>query len=130
MPAPPPSTLVRVALFVTCVNDTLYPETGRAVVRLLERRRRGVYEQTSNPVGGSLALSALFAALPLITLFVLLGGLRWAARKAGLDRRPTASTKERSGAPWRPIACAVSVPMERKARKAIRPRALRSRTWP
>ena len=35
-----------------------------------------MYEQTSNPVGGSLALSALFAALPLITLFVLLGGLR------------------------------------------------------
>ncbi|MDT0382381.1 (Fe-S)-binding protein [Streptomyces sp. DSM 42041] len=28
---------MRVALFVTCVNDALYPETGRAVVRLLER---------------------------------------------------------------------------------------------
>lgn len=28
---------MRVALFVTCVNDMLYPDTGRAVVRLLER---------------------------------------------------------------------------------------------
>jgi len=28
---------VRVALFVSCVNDALYPRTGRAVVRLLER---------------------------------------------------------------------------------------------
>ncbi|GAB2885809.1 (Fe-S)-binding protein [Streptomyces mayteni] len=28
---------MRVALFVTCVNDTLYPRTGRAVVALLER---------------------------------------------------------------------------------------------
>jgi L-lactate dehydrogenase complex protein LldE len=28
---------MRVALFVTCVNDTLYPETGKAVVGLLER---------------------------------------------------------------------------------------------
>ncbi|MFE1359879.1 MULTISPECIES: (Fe-S)-binding protein [Streptomyces] len=28
---------MRVALFLTCVNDTLYPETGRAVVTLLER---------------------------------------------------------------------------------------------
>lgn len=28
---------MRVALFVTCVNDTLYPETGKAVVTLLER---------------------------------------------------------------------------------------------
>jgi len=28
---------VRVALFITCFNDTLFPETGRAVVTLLER---------------------------------------------------------------------------------------------
>lgn len=28
---------MRVALFLTCVNDTLYPETGRAVVKLLTR---------------------------------------------------------------------------------------------
>ncbi|MFJ6214737.1 (Fe-S)-binding protein [Streptomyces sp. NPDC092296] len=28
---------MRAALFVTCVNDALYPDTGRAVVRLLER---------------------------------------------------------------------------------------------
>jgi L-lactate dehydrogenase complex protein LldE len=28
---------VRVALFVTCFNDTLFPATGQAVVRLLER---------------------------------------------------------------------------------------------
>ena len=28
---------MRVALFVTCFNDTLFPETGRAVVTVLER---------------------------------------------------------------------------------------------
>ena len=28
---------VRVALFITCFNDTLFPDTGRAVVTLLER---------------------------------------------------------------------------------------------
>src|SRR3954462_10502992 len=28
---------LRVALFITCFNDTLFPETGRATVRLLER---------------------------------------------------------------------------------------------
>jgi L-lactate dehydrogenase complex protein LldE len=28
---------VRVSLFVTCFNDTLFPQTGRAVVRLLEK---------------------------------------------------------------------------------------------
>jgi L-lactate dehydrogenase complex protein LldE len=30
-------TIVRVSLFITCYNDTLFPETGRAVVRVLER---------------------------------------------------------------------------------------------
>ncbi|MFZ0382696.1 MAG: (Fe-S)-binding protein [Solirubrobacteraceae bacterium] len=28
---------MRVALFITCFNDTLFPETGKAVVRILER---------------------------------------------------------------------------------------------
>jgi L-lactate dehydrogenase complex protein LldE len=28
---------MKVALFITCFNDTLFPDTGRAVVRLLER---------------------------------------------------------------------------------------------
>jgi L-lactate dehydrogenase complex protein LldE len=28
---------MRVALFITCFNDTLFPQTGQAVVRLLER---------------------------------------------------------------------------------------------
>jgi len=43
-----------------------------------------VFTQVADPVGGSLALSALVAALPLITLFVLLGGLRLKAWQAGL----------------------------------------------
>jgi L-lactate dehydrogenase complex protein LldE len=28
---------MRIALFITCVNDLMFPDTGRAVVRLLER---------------------------------------------------------------------------------------------
>ncbi|MEP7091803.1 MAG: (Fe-S)-binding protein, partial [Nocardioidaceae bacterium] len=28
---------MRVALMVTCVNDAMFPETGKAVVRLLRR---------------------------------------------------------------------------------------------
>ena len=43
-----------------------------------------MFQQVDNPVGGSLALSALVAALPLLTLFVLLGALRWKAWQAGL----------------------------------------------
>ncbi|MGA8209663.1 MAG: L-lactate permease, partial [Nocardioidaceae bacterium] len=42
------------------------------------------FQQSLDPVGGSLALSALVAAVPLLTLFVLLGALRVAAWIAGL----------------------------------------------
>ena len=43
-----------------------------------------MYEQVHDPVGGSLGLSALFAVLPLVTLFALLAGLRVRAYRAGL----------------------------------------------
>jgi lactate permease len=43
-----------------------------------------MFQPATDPVAGSLALSALVAALPLLTLFVLLGGLRWKAWQAGL----------------------------------------------
>jgi lactate permease len=43
-----------------------------------------MFQQVDDPVGGSLALSALVAALPLLTLFVLLAALRWKAWQAGL----------------------------------------------
>ncbi len=43
-----------------------------------------MFQQDLNPVGDSLALSALCAAIPLVTLFVLLGGLRLKAWMAGL----------------------------------------------
>ncbi|GAA0630957.1 L-lactate permease [Streptomyces thermocarboxydovorans] len=42
------------------------------------------YQQVFDPVAGSLGWSALCAALPLVTLFVLLGGLRWKAWQASL----------------------------------------------
>jgi lactate permease len=43
-----------------------------------------MYQQVYDPVSDSLGLTAIFAVLPLITLFVLLGGLRWAAHWAAL----------------------------------------------
>jgi lactate permease len=43
-----------------------------------------MYQQVYDPVGSSLGLSAMFAVLPLITLFVLLGGLKWSAHWAAL----------------------------------------------
>src|SRR6186997_2622982 len=43
-----------------------------------------MFQQDLQPVGDSLALSALCGALPLLALFVLLGGLRMKAWMAGL----------------------------------------------
>jgi len=43
-----------------------------------------MYKQVLDPVGDSLGLSSIFAALPLLTLFVLLGVLRMKAWKASL----------------------------------------------
>jgi lactate permease len=43
-----------------------------------------MYEQVLDPVSDSLFLSAIFAALPLIALFILLGGLKWKAHFAAL----------------------------------------------
>ena len=43
-----------------------------------------MFQQTLDPVAGSLTLSALCAAIPLVTLFVLLGGLRIKAWIAGV----------------------------------------------
>jgi lactate permease len=43
-----------------------------------------VYRQVLDPIGGSLFLSSLVAVIPIVTLFVLLGGLRLAAHVASL----------------------------------------------
>ncbi len=43
-----------------------------------------MYKQVLDPVGNSLGWSSIFAALPLITLFVLLGGLKLKAQWAAL----------------------------------------------
>jgi lactate permease len=46
--------------------------------------RNQVYTQDFSPVSDSLGLTAIFAALPLLTLFVLLGGLKMKAQWAAL----------------------------------------------
>jgi lactate permease len=43
-----------------------------------------MYQQVYDPVSDSLGASTIFAALPLLALFVLLGGLKWKAQWAAL----------------------------------------------
>ena len=49
-----------------------------------------MYKQAFDPIGGSLGLSTLFAVLPLVVLFVLLGGFKVKAHWAALASLATA----------------------------------------
>jgi L-lactate dehydrogenase complex protein LldE len=63
---------VRVALFITCFNDTLFPETGRAVVDLLERLGHDVEFPEEQTCCGQMHWNTGYAqeALPLVRRFV------------------------------------------------------------
>jgi L-lactate dehydrogenase complex protein LldE len=63
---------VRVALFVTCVNDTLFPQTGRATVEVLERLGCSVEFPMEQTCCGQMHLNAGYRdeALPLARRFV------------------------------------------------------------
>jgi L-lactate dehydrogenase complex protein LldE len=63
---------VRIALFVTCVNDLLYPDTGKAVVRLLERLGHEVDFPDSQTCCGQMHANSGYRdeALPLVRGFV------------------------------------------------------------
>jgi L-lactate dehydrogenase complex protein LldE len=53
---------VRVGLFVTCLGDTLFPSTGRAVVRLLERLGHEVEFPEGQTCCGQMHLNSGYAA--------------------------------------------------------------------
>jgi L-lactate dehydrogenase complex protein LldE len=63
---------VRVALFITCFNDTLFPETGRATVRLLERLGHEVAFPVEQTCCGQMHFNTGYQreAIPLVRRFV------------------------------------------------------------
>jgi L-lactate dehydrogenase complex protein LldE len=69
-----PRTLgdVRVALFITCVNDTLFPDTGRATVRVLERLGHEVVFPLEQTCCGQMHANSGYQleAVPLVRRFV------------------------------------------------------------
>ncbi len=60
---------MRVALFITCVNDTLFPQAGRATVELLERLGQVVAFPRQQTCCGQMHLNSGYAreALPMLT---------------------------------------------------------------
>jgi L-lactate dehydrogenase complex protein LldE len=63
---------MRIALFVTCLNDTLFPSAGKAVVRLLERLGHEVVFPLEQTCCGQMHVNSGYAAdaLPLVRRFV------------------------------------------------------------
>ncbi len=63
---------MRVALFITCFNDTLFPETGRATGRLLERLGVGVDFPLEQTCCGQMHFNTGYQreAIPLVRRFV------------------------------------------------------------
>jgi L-lactate dehydrogenase complex protein LldE len=63
---------LRVSLFITCYNDTLFPETGKAVVRVLERLGHTVDFPAEQTCCGQMHWNTGYQkeALPLLPRFV------------------------------------------------------------
>jgi L-lactate dehydrogenase complex protein LldE len=63
---------MRVSLFITCFNDTLYPKTGQAVVRLLERLGHEVDFPAEQTCCGQMHYNTGYQreAIPLVRRFV------------------------------------------------------------
>src|SRR3712207_4107464 len=63
---------LRVALFITCVNDTLFPDTGRATVRVLERLGHEVVFPLEQTCCGQMHANSGYQleAVPLVRRFV------------------------------------------------------------
>ena len=67
---------MRVALFITCVNDTLFPEAGRATVEVLERLGHTVLFPEEQTCCGQMHANSGYGdeALPLLERFVRVFG--------------------------------------------------------
>jgi len=64
--------VLRVSLFITCYNDTLFPETGKSVVRVLERLGQTVEFPAGQTCCGQMHWNTGYQAeaLPLVQRFV------------------------------------------------------------
>ncbi len=67
---------MRVSLFITCYNDTLFPDTGKAVVRLLERLGHTVHFPFEQTCCGQMHYNSGYQqeAMPLMRRFVEIFG--------------------------------------------------------
>ena len=81
--------MIRASLMITCLNDTLFPETGRAVVTLLERLGVELEFPLEQTCCGQMHFNSGYApeAIPLLRRFAEAFG----AAEVIVSRRPRAS---------------------------------------
>ena len=75
--------ILRISLFITCYNDTLFPETGKAVVRVLERLGHAVEFPAGQTCCGQMHYNTGYQAeaTPLLERFVAqFKGAEWTPR--------------------------------------------------
>src|ERR1019366_7442502 len=77
------------SILTSCVAPAFTRSTALGIVPRSRpvragREGRGMYKQVLDPVSHSLGTSSIFAVLPLLSLFVLLGGARMKAQWASL----------------------------------------------
>jgi|SRR5699024_7899570 len=67
---------MQISLFITCFNDTLYPETGKSMVRLLERLGHGVKFPMEQTCCGQMHYNTGYQeeTIPLVRKFVNIFG--------------------------------------------------------
>ena len=80
---------LRIALFIACFNDTLFPETGKAVVRLLERLGHEVVFPEEQTCCGQMHANSGYGRRP----------CRWRAASSRLRRATTRSSPLPARAP-------------------------------
>src|SRR5215210_5559771 len=77
---------MRISLFITCFNDTIFPETGRAMVRLLERLGHTVDFPLEQTCCGQMHFNTGYQreAIPLVRHFVdVFGGYETVVAPSG-----------------------------------------------
>ncbi len=108
---------LRVSLFITCFNDTIFPGTGRAVVRLLERLGHSVDFPMDQTCCGQMHYNTGYQreAIPLVRRFVEIFGpaevvVSPSASCVGMVRHLYPQAAELAGDPKLTAAVAAIIP--------------------
>ena len=110
---------MRIALFITCYNDLLFPEVGRAMVTLLRRLGHEVEFPAAQTCCGQMHYNSGYqdACVPLVEGFVdaFAGYDASSRRRARAPRWSVTTTRSSPACPVPMQACPAASPRSRRA---------------